>query len=180
MCVDECDADYFISYDELNCVRLCSSYEEVDGKRKCNENCEQSEFVKISGEAFTCETTCEGKGYVSAGRLCVKATCEALSNESKDLSYGKYIYTDGSKCLTKCPSERKYFDENKNCLNKCESTFATADLQCTDECPKKYTTNSDGMNVCQDECKSNQYVDGKNCSNVHCADRGDGFKNVFA
>ena len=116
VCVKTCDEDYFISYDKKNCVKYCSSYSEAgDGQRQCNENCSESQFVKISGNSFTCVETCDEEGYVSAGLLCVQATCQIISDGSTYKGYEKYVFADGNKCLTKCPSERKYFSENKTC-----------------------------------------------------------------
>ena len=222
-CVKECSPNYYIIEKELKCVEECSApYNYIVGE-ECREKCDEKYFKRIKKDKngnniYECVEKCESNEYYyetgSNKKICLTECQKGQYQEdfiieetnicisTCNSSYYFYFYdgTNNSKyinntCVKKCPKDKPFYDDNKNCLKSCRKFSMINEHKCIDKCPKG-TIEVDSIctstcpsnkfnesNICKDKCSGDNpyYVPGINYCLPDC-DRGsyrkDGYKCV--
>jgi hypothetical protein len=190
---DECEIDYFMVEDTLQCVETCPAdyYTVLAPSKSCSaciddcKSCESATECTICYEGYTyltnpplCFKNCED-GYYRDDRTCVNCRddCKTCENGNECLECVDLLYlhmTDNQKkCISECPSF--YYEDDsipascKSCLENCKE--CSNSTECV-ECVSGYYLDSDGLcKICPEKCVDCTLQDG----NLICTSCAEGY-----
>ena len=138
-CYEKCPDGYYANYTNY-CVNYCPDYVV---EKNCNFTCDDG-YINIIGKNKFCVEKCDN--YFDLNKQCYK-TCPS------NLPF----LSENTTCLLKCPLNQPYVyqDENgKNCVNSCPSNTYLINGTCSTLCPKYFSKDNAGTNVCIPTCSS--------------------------